>query len=143
MKSRTGMAGPIGIVMLSLLPLGSLPPAGAETEFSCPAEFAPISNFCSTGNHYRSLGISHDVTADINYVGTLESTLVWSGGKRVYRCTFTHVRDKECVQWGDWPPGNTWLLHQCRSIVPGTAIPDTPLTGIQGGVGTWSCSVFV
>ncbi|MHB8512460.1 MAG: hypothetical protein ACYDCC_09780 [Actinomycetota bacterium] len=140
MKPRQASKAFFVAVLLTMLITSA---ANAETTYSCPGEFAPVVTSCTTGWHTRTADISHDVTADVNYVGTLESTLVWSGGERVFRCTYVPEAQRECIAYGSFPPINTAFQHNCRSIIPGTADPGTPADGVEGGVGTWSCSVYV
>ncbi len=90
--------------------------------------------------------ISHDVSADINYAGTLESRLVWSGGTRIFRCTYSQALQRQCIATGPFPTVNASVVHQCFSYVPGTSVSPAPgvgSSGVEGGVGSWSCSVTV
>jgi hypothetical protein len=100
---------------------------------------------CQTGTSFVfSSLVSHDVAADINYAGTIESKLVWSGGSRTFRCTYSQALPRQCIASGSFPPVNASFTHKCRSLVPGTAVSPAPgatLDGVQGGAGTWSCSV--
>jgi hypothetical protein len=123
--------------------LGAVAPAHAAGTYTCGG-FAPVTTFCQTGSHVYTTTISHDVAADINYLGTVESVLAWSGGQRIFRCTYTQALKRVCVASGSFPPLNATFVHRCRSLVPGSAVQ--PAQGVssdgeQGGVGTWSCSV--
>jgi hypothetical protein len=129
---------------VALLGLGVLP-AHALMTHSCGG-FAPSETACSTGTYTVTTTIAHDVSTDINYVGTLESQLIWSGGSRIFRCTYTQGLDRQCLASGPFPKLNSSVRHVCRSLIPGTSVKpadDVQLEGQQGGVGTWSCSVTV
>jgi hypothetical protein len=115
-------------------------PAEAAT-FTCGG-FAPLTTACSTGTRTRNSGLSHDVVADFNYIGTIESLIVWSGDDRAFRCTYTQIGPRTCLSTGDFPPVGASFTHRCRSLVPGTVIEDT-VTGVEGGVGTWQCKLTI
>ena len=118
-------------------------PALAVGTYTCQG-FAPAKTACSTGARVRTTTISHDVAADINYAGTIESVLAWSGGQRIFRCTYTQALNRVCVASGPFPSVNASFTHRCRSLLPGTAVdPGQGMSfdGEEGGVGTWSCSV--
>ncbi len=120
-------------------------PAMALTTHTCDG-FAPTTTDCTTGTFVVTSTIAHDVASDINYAGTIESTLVWSGGSRIFRCTYTQGLQRQCLASGPFPRLNSSVRHNCRSLVPGTSVKPADgveLDGQPGGVGTWSCSVTV
>jgi hypothetical protein len=118
-------------------------PAGAATPLC--SGFAPTGTSCTTGAHVRATTLSQDVTGDFDYVGTLETSLVWSGGARIFRCTYTtSALDRTCLSFGEFPPVGASFTHRCRSLVPGTAAtlaPGATVNGVEGGAGQWECSV--
>lgn len=117
--------------------------ARADGTWSCEG-FAPTVTSCSTGTRTRADGLAQDVNADFGYVGTVESSLVWSGGARAYRCTFVPDQPTTCLGSGSFPPVGTSFTHRCRSIVPdsaSTVAPGAAGPGVEGGAGTWQCSV--
>lgn len=93
---------------------------------------APLVPVCTTGVHVRqgntfALGVEAQ-----NYVGVLENRIEWAFGSIVFRC---HVDGTEidCTSHEDgFPAAGTPVLHECRSLDPGSERP--------GGSGTWSCS---
>ena len=139
-RLRSGMwAG-----LLALAILGAVPATAATTK-TCNG-FAPTKTSCTTGGSVSTSALSHDVAADINYVGTVESSMVWGSKARTFRCTYTQALRRTCVGSGEFPPANTAFTHQCRSLFPATAFSADPalvMTGVEGGVGTWACSVTV
>ena len=133
------------LAITAVLMVAMASPSSAVGTHTCSG-FAPQVTFCQTGTFIRSSTISQDVASDVNYVGTLESVLVWSRGLRVFRCTYTQGLPRECIGEGEFPPTNTSFTHKCRSLIPGTSLQltdDHYVNGQQGGVGTWSCSVIV
>lgn len=135
-------------ILLALLCAASAVPAHAVTPHTCGG-FAPTKTICQNGSNdslvFSSL-VSHDVAADINYAGTLESRLIWSGGTRTFRCTYSQALPRQCIATGAFPPVNAKFTHRCRSLVPGSAVnpaPGVAHDGTEGGVGTWSCTVVV
>lgn len=129
--------------MLVVLLVFAGSPSDAST--SICSGFAPTATVCATGTHARTAGLSQDVGADFDYVGTVETSLTWSSGTRIFRCTYTaSAPSRTCLSFGDFPPINASFTHRCRSIVPGTAVtvaPGVTLAGVEGGVGQWQCSV--
>lgn len=122
------------------------PAVFSATTRSCSG-FAPTTTSCSTGTFTRSSStIAHDVSADINYAGTIESALVWGSKSRIFRCTFAPGIERRCLGLGEFPPLFATFTHRCRSLMPGSAftvISGVGLSGIEGGIGTWSCTVTV
>ncbi|GAC1412615.1 MAG: hypothetical protein NVSMB57_08080 [Actinomycetota bacterium] len=137
MRIRVRSTVPVSIGLMLLALAGT---ARAATTITCGG-LASLATYCSNGSHAWAGDAYHDVAADVNYVGTIESSLVWNGGKRIFRCTYTQGLPRVCVAFGAFPPVATTFIHECRSLIPGTAAPNTVLTGVQGGVGTWACSV--
>lgn len=127
------------LVAVTLGPFTVAEPAHAST-FSCGGS-APQTTSCSSGSRKRVEGIAHNVVADFNYVGTLESSLDWNGGKRIFRCTYTQAASRSCISYGTFPPVNTSFTHRCQSQVPGSALGGVNPNGTQGGVGNWQCDV--
>ncbi|MGH2830412.1 MAG: hypothetical protein ACRDJM_07995 [Actinomycetota bacterium] len=140
-----GTGATIAAIALVLAPaLG--PTAGIAATRTCNG-FAPTTTSCTTGTQTRTtVTVVHDVSADINYIGTVESAMVWSFGSRIFRCTYAPGADRRCLGLGDFPPVGASFTHRCRSLIPGTAFSATPeitLDGVEGGLGTWSCTVTV
>jgi hypothetical protein len=138
-------AFPVWCIALASIALGALP-ARAVSTHSCGPNFAPAKTQCQQGPFTVTSSVSHDVQADATYVGTLESDLVWSGGTRTYRCTFTQALEPQCIAYGPFPTLNASVTQVCRSLVPGTSIQPEPgvgLDGVPGGAGTWSCSITI
>jgi hypothetical protein len=136
------------VLMLGVASFGT---ARAATTRSClnANAFAPEVTRCTqpaSGSFSTTSALSHDVTADIDYVGTLESTLSWragtSSGTRTFRCTYAQAIKRVCTTAGSFPPvGVTVTFTQtCKSIVPATGDQPFP-QAIEGGVGPWNCSV--
>jgi len=133
----------LAVAAAVLVLAGVAPPADAASTFTCGG-FAPASTACTTGVRTRtSLTLTHNVEGDFGFIGTLESTLTWTGGKRTFRCTYVGAGDRTCISSGEFPEVNYGFTHRCRSLVPGSVIPDINPDGIYGGVGSWQCSVTV
>jgi len=120
------------------------PQAGHATTNRCSG-FAPVETACGTGSHIRGSGtddvLAHDVDADFNYVGTVESVLDYTGGARIFRCTYIPGTARNCISLGAFPAKGQSFTHGCRSLVPGTVIDPADLDGVEGGYGLWQCSV--
>lgn len=134
------------VAAAAALALAVLAGTGADAKtFSCDG-FAPTTTACTTGERTRVDVLAHDVSAEFNYLGTIESVLDWNGGKRTFRCTYVPSEDRTCISTGEFPDKGAGFEHRCRSIVPGSVIepiPDVGVNGIEGGYGLWQCSVTV
>lgn len=124
-----------------LMPV-AIPQAAQAGVHSCSG-FAPAANVCSTGSRQRVDILSHNVAADFNYIGTIESAIEWSGGRRVFRCTYTQIGPRSCLSSGEFPPVQTTFTHRCRSMYAGSVIAGLVQNGVEGGVGSWQCEVVV
>src|SRR5688572_23005413 len=114
--------------LLAVLVGATTVPAAALSTHTCDG-FAPMVTACSTGTFTVTSTIAHDVASDINYVGTIESRLLWSGGTRIFRCTYTQGLQRQCLASGPFPKLNSSVRHNCRSLVPGTSVK--PADGVE------------
>ncbi|MCA1812374.1 MAG: hypothetical protein LC624_00295 [Halobacteriales archaeon] len=136
-------------VGLVLLAWGLAPPAAASARgtpaWACFA-LAPDATSCTsavnTAGAFGVFGINDDCLSGclrhgvdgLAYEGTVESHLNWSGGERVFRCTYangTSTITATCEGYGLWPPLGTPFTQVCMSRDRGTDQP--------GGSGLFGC----
>lgn len=104
-------------------------------EVSCGG-VAPTATDCTTGSH-PFFGLTFSISCGFadDYVGTVESRVVYAGGHRGLLCTRLADGTVFSGQSGAGPDPTpfTPFDHVCTSV-------DTD-TGLPGGIGAWSCSV--